>query len=201
MRVNVPEPVRLSSLASGPAPPCSSAHQRVPIFGGEIVAVGSDRAGTGALERARRCRDPDLRRTVRRLSRSGDWNRAFQVAPAAAPPDLVRAGRISAYLRSAGWSPRFACCQHPSVAVAVTSRQSACGRSVQPWPTGSSWPGATVHWVTEDVDSGPDPGSGSGCRCMRTTTSESLLRAYPAWRRNSLRRHDSPTLQGDFRHE
>ena len=79
MCVNVPEPVRLVVLASGTGTTLQALIDASDL-GGEIVAVGSDRAGSGALERAAAAEIPTFVVPFDGYPDRDDWNRAFQAA-------------------------------------------------------------------------------------------------------------------------
>jgi phosphoribosylglycinamide formyltransferase-1 len=152
MCVNVPEPVHLVVLASGTGTTLQALIDASDL-GGEIVAVGSDRAGTGALERAAAAEIPTFVVAFDGYPDRGDWNRAFQAALAAHRPDLVV---LAGFLRI--FDPQLVRAfrivnTHPSLlpsfpGVGVRAVRAALAHGVK-------LAGATVHWVTEDVDSGP----------------------------------------------
>ena len=60
-----------------------------PAFGAQIVAVGADRSGTGALARAERAGVPTFTHRVKDYSSRLDWDRALTASCAAARPDLI----------------------------------------------------------------------------------------------------------------
>jgi len=152
MCVNVPEPVRLVVLASGTGTTLQALIDASDL-GGEIVAVGSDRAGSGALERAAAAEIPTFVVPFDGYPDRGDWNRAFQAALEGYRPDLVV---LAGFLRI--FDPQLVRAfrivnTHPSL---LPSFPGVGVRAVRAALThGVKLAGATVHWVTEDVDSGP----------------------------------------------
>ena len=152
MCVNVPEPVHLVVLASGTGTTLQALIDASDL-GGEIVAVGSDRAGTGALERAAAAEIPTFVVRFDGYPDRGDWNRAFQAELTAHRPDLIV---LAGFLRI--FDPQLVSAfrivnTHPSLlpsfpGVGVRAVRAALAHGVK-------LAGATVHWVTEDVDSGP----------------------------------------------
>jgi phosphoribosylglycinamide formyltransferase-1 len=142
MCVNVPEPVHLVVLASGTGTTLQALIDASDL-GGEIVAVGSDRAGTGALERAAAAEIPTFVVPFDGYPDRGDWNRAFQAALAAHRPDLVV---LAGFLRI--FDPQLVRAfrivnTHPSL---LPSFPGVGARAVR---------AALAHGVKEDVDSGP----------------------------------------------
>ena len=60
-----------------------------PAFGAEVTAVGADRFGTPAVERAQRAGIPTFELAVRDVDSREDWDRAFTEQVASFHPDLV----------------------------------------------------------------------------------------------------------------
>jgi phosphoribosylglycinamide formyltransferase-1 len=149
--VDVPEPVRIVVLASG-AGTTLQALIDAPDLGGQIVAVGTDRPGVTALERATVAGIPTFVVPFDDYADRADWNRAFESTLAAHRPDLVV---LAGFLRI--FDPqlvaRFRMVNtHPSLlpsfpGVGVRAVRAALEHGVK-------LAGATVHWVDAGVDSG-----------------------------------------------
>ncbi len=60
-----------------------------PAYGAQIVAVGSDRDGIEALDRAQRAGVPTFTHRVKDFPDRADWDRALTQSCAAARPDLI----------------------------------------------------------------------------------------------------------------
>ena len=84
----MPQPVRLVVLASGTGTTLQALIDASDL-GGEIVAVGADRPGITALERAAAAGIATFVVPFDGYPDRADWNRAFQAALAAHSPDLV----------------------------------------------------------------------------------------------------------------
>jgi phosphoribosylglycinamide formyltransferase 1 len=150
--VNVSQPVRLVVLASGTGTTLQALIDASDI-GGEIVAVGADRPGITALERAAAAEIATFVVPFDGYPDRADWNRAFQAALAAHSPDLVV---LAGFLRI--FDPQLVGAfrivnTHPSLlpsfpGVGVRAVRAALANGVK-------LSGATVHWVNEEVDSGP----------------------------------------------
>jgi phosphoribosylglycinamide formyltransferase 1 len=151
MCVDVPEPARLVVLASGTGTTLQAIID-APDLGGQIVAVGTDRPGVSALERATQAEIPTFVVPFDGYAKRADWNRAFETVLARNRPDLVV---LAGFLRV--FDPqvvrRFRMVNtHPSL---LPSFPGVGARAVRAaLDHGVKVAGATVHWVDEGVDSG-----------------------------------------------
>jgi phosphoribosylglycinamide formyltransferase-1 len=126
---------------------------RDPSYGATVVAVGADRDGTGALERAGVAGVPTF---VVRLDDHADraaWDVALRDAIAAYEPDLVV---CAGFMRILGEAVvrRFAGCivnTHPALLPAFPGTHAV--RDALAY--GVKITGASVHLVDEGVDTGP----------------------------------------------
>ena len=117
-----------------------------------IVGVGSDRPGTGALERAEGAGIDAFVVPFADYDDRGEWNRAFEKALADRAPDLVV---LAGFMRifDAQVVTRFKMINtHPALlpsfpGVGIRAVRAALAAGVK-------LSGATVHWVDEGVDSG-----------------------------------------------
>lgn len=151
MCVDVPEPARLVVLASGTGTTLQALID-APDLGGDIVAVGTDRPGVSALERATRAQIPTFVVPFDSYAERADWNRAFETALATYRPDLVV---LAGFLRV--FDPqvvrRFRMVNtHPSLLPSFPGVGSRAVRAAL--DHGVKLAGATVHWVDDGVDSG-----------------------------------------------
>ncbi|MFF2922841.1 phosphoribosylglycinamide formyltransferase [Streptomyces celluloflavus] len=122
-------------------------------YGAEIVAVGADRAGIAGLERAERAGLPTFVCRVKDYADRAAWDRALAEATARYAPDLV----ISAgFMKIVGaeFLARFSgrtVNTHPAL---LPSFPGAHGvRDALAY--GAKVTGCTVHFVDDDVDTGP----------------------------------------------
>jgi formyltetrahydrofolate-dependent phosphoribosylglycinamide formyltransferase len=117
-----------------------------------LVAVGSDRHGSGALDRARAAGIEAFVVPFEEYVDRAEWNRALEKAMAKHTPDLVV---LAGFMRilDAGVVHRFRLVNtHPSLlpsfpGVGVRAIRAALAAGV-------TLAGATVHWVDEGVDTG-----------------------------------------------
>lgn len=116
-----------------------------------IVAVGSDRPGCRALERAR---DADVATFAVAPGEYPDrpaWNRALEAAIAELDPDLVV---LAGFMRilDPGVVRRFRIVNtHPALLPAFPGAHAVRDALA----AGAATTGVTVHWVDEGVDTGP----------------------------------------------
>lgn len=124
-----------------------------PAFGAVVVAVGCDRDGAQALDRAAAAGVP------RFVVRPGDcadrpaWDVALAEAVAAHAPDLVVCAGFMRLLGPAflGRFPQRVVNTHPSLLPAFPGRHAAADALAH----GVKLSGVTVHLVDEGVDTGP----------------------------------------------
>lgn len=146
-------PARLVVLASGAGTTFGAvlAAARNPAFGAEVVALGVDRDGTGAEQRARAAQVPAFRVRLGDHPDRSAFDAAVVAALAAHEPDLVVC---------AGWMKvlgppvlaRFRILNtHPSLLPAFPGAHAVRDALA----AGAGVSGATVHWVDEGVDTGP----------------------------------------------
>lgn len=149
-------PARLAVLVSGAGTNLAallSAIESDPAFGAEVVVVGSDRAGAGGLEHARRRGIPTV---VAEFAGHAD-RRAWEDALIAGleehdPEAVVLAGfmRLVSGTFLARWPGRVVN-THPSLLPAFRGA-NAVGEALD---YGVKLTGSTVHLVDEEVDHGP----------------------------------------------
>jgi phosphoribosylglycinamide formyltransferase 1 len=145
------DPIRLVVLASGTGTTLQAMLDAGDL-GGQIVAVGSDRPGTGALARASAASIPTFVVPFADYPDRGKWNEAFEAALAGHAPDLVV---LAGFLRifDASVVDRFEMINtHPSLlpsfpGVGIRAVRGALAHGVK-------ITGATVHRVTAAVDAG-----------------------------------------------
>ena len=146
-------PARLVVLASGAGTTLQGLLDacRDPDFGAEVVAVGTDREPSPALDRAAAADVPTFVTRLGDYAQRGDFDEAVAKEIATHRPDLVV---LAGYMKILGPSVvrRFPILNtHPALlplypgAHAVRDALAA----------GAAVTGATVHWVDEGVDTGP----------------------------------------------
>lgn len=149
-------PVRLAVLVSGSGTNLQALLDAIagdPDFGGEVVAVASDRADAGGLERARAV---GCATEVVELGAHPDrtmWEAALTEAVAAHAPDaIVLAGfmRILSGAFLSRWPDRVLN-THPSLLPAFRGAHAV----EEALAYGVRVTGSTVHLVDEEVDHGP----------------------------------------------
>lgn len=146
-------PARLVVLASGAGTTLQAVMDACadPAFGARVVAVGTDRAGTGA---ERRAREAGIDVFTVRLEDFGDreaFSDATAEAVAAREPDLLV---LAGYMKVLGKSVigRFRTVNtHPSLLPAFPGARAIRDALAH----GVKVTGVTVHWVDEGVDTGP----------------------------------------------
>jgi phosphoribosylaminoimidazolecarboxamide formyltransferase / IMP cyclohydrolase len=117
----------------------------------EVVAVGSDRPGCPALDRAEAAGVPTFTLALRDFADRADWNAAFAEAIAAERPDLVVcAGFMRVFAPSV--VRRFRIVNtHPSLLPDFPGAHPIRDVLEAAVPT----TGVTIHWVDDGVDTGP----------------------------------------------
>ncbi len=144
-------PTRIVALASGSGTTVQAILDD-PMLRPLVAAVGADRPGIGALERASAVGVDTFVVPFADFADRADWNRAFEAALAEREPDLVV---LAGFLRivDATLVRRFRIVNtHPSLlpsfpGVGIRAVRAALAAGVK-------LAGATVHWVDEGVDSG-----------------------------------------------
>lgn len=146
-------PARLVVLASGSGTTLQTVldASRDAAFGAEVVAVGLDRAGTGAEQRARAAGIPTWTVRLEDAPDRARFDARTADAIAAAEPDLVV---LAGYMKVLGRGVvrRFRIVNtHPSLLPAFPGAHAirealACGVGIT---------GCTIHLVDEGVDTGP----------------------------------------------
>ncbi|MGI8881113.1 MAG: phosphoribosylglycinamide formyltransferase [Jatrophihabitans sp.] len=148
-------PARLVVLASGAGTTLQAVldASRDPSFAANVVAVGSDRPGIGALDRAAAVDVPTFTVAFADFTDRGEWNRAFEQALAEQRPDLVV---LAGFMRilDAQVVERFPMINtHPAL---LPSFPGVGTRAVrEALAHGVKLTGVTVHRVDAGVDSGP----------------------------------------------
>jgi phosphoribosylglycinamide formyltransferase 1 len=151
-------PARLVVLVSGSGTNLQALLDEIAVhgaeaYGAQIVAVGADRSGVAALDRAERAGLPSFVCRVRDHADRAAWDRALAAATAAYDPDLV----VSAgFMKIVGpdflarYGGRFVN-THPAL---LPSFPGAHGvRDALEY--GVKVTGCTVHFVDDGVDTGP----------------------------------------------
>jgi formyltetrahydrofolate-dependent phosphoribosylglycinamide formyltransferase len=146
-------PARLVVLASGAGTTLQAVLDacRAPSFGAEVVAVGTDRPGTRAEQRAREAGIPCWTVTLADFGDRAAFDRAVAAELAAARPDLVV---LAGYMKVLGAEVVRAfriVNTHPSLLPAFPG-----GHAIRDaLAYGVRITGCTVHEVDEGVDTGP----------------------------------------------
>jgi phosphoribosylglycinamide formyltransferase 1 len=154
--VSVESPTRLAVLLSGTGTNLQALLDAIasdPDFGGRVVAVGSDVADAGGLERARAVGIPTVVRQLADHSDRADWEAKLRADLEVYDADaVVLAGfmRILTGTFLSRWPGRVVN-THPSLLPAF--RGSRAVRDALEW--GVKVTGSTVHVVDEEVDHGP----------------------------------------------
>ena len=146
-------PARLVVLASGAGTTLQAIldASRQPDFGGQVVAVGAERAGIGALARAESAGVECFVVPFADYAERSEWNRAVEQAIAVREPDLVV---LAGFMRifDADLVGRFKIVNtHPSLLPAFPGRHALRDAL----DTGATTTGVTVHWVDAGIDTGP----------------------------------------------
>ena len=149
------QPPRLVVLASGSGSTLQALldASRDPAYGARVVAVGTDRAGAPALERAAAAGVPAFVVEVRDHADRGAWDAALADAVAAHAPDLVVSAGFMRILGPA-FLGRFGgrvVNTHPALLPAFPGAHAV--RDALAY--GVKVTGCTVHLVDEGVDTGP----------------------------------------------
>jgi phosphoribosylglycinamide formyltransferase 1 len=120
-------------------------------FGGEVVAVGSDRPGCQALARAAAAGVPTFVRALADFPDRAAWTADLTVAIAAHQPDLVVCAGFMRVLAPAVVRRFRIVNTHPSLLPAFPGAHAVRDALA----AGVSTSGVTIHWVDEGVDTGP----------------------------------------------
>ena len=146
----VPRTPRLVVLASGSGTTVA-ALLGDPLLRETVVAVGSDRPGCRALDRARAAGVETFGVALTDHADRGAWNRALEREIADRRPDLVV---LAGFMRilDAGVVTRFRVVNtHPALLPAFPGAHALRDALA----AGVDTTGVTVHWVDEGVDTGP----------------------------------------------
>jgi phosphoribosylglycinamide formyltransferase 1 len=150
------DPVRLAVLVSGSGTNLQALLDAIVSdegFGGEVVVVGSDRAGAAGLDRARAAGIPTIVQPLDAHPDRAAWESALRADLEAHRPEaVVLAGfmRILSGAFLAGWPDRVIN-THPSLLPAFRGAHAV--RDALAY--GVRLTGSTVHLVDEQVDHGP----------------------------------------------
>jgi formyltetrahydrofolate-dependent phosphoribosylglycinamide formyltransferase len=146
-------PARLVVLASGVGSTLQAVLDatRDPAYGADIVAVGTDRDGTRAQERAEGAGIPVFTVRLKDFAERTDFDAAVGDAIASYAPDLVV---LAGYMKVLGPAVvrRFPIVNtHPSLLPAFPGGHAIADALEY----GVKVSGVSVHWVDEGVDTGP----------------------------------------------
>jgi phosphoribosylaminoimidazolecarboxamide formyltransferase/IMP cyclohydrolase len=117
----------------------------------DVVAVGSDRPGCGALRRAGRAGVPTFTRALADFPDRAGWNAALADAIAAHRPDLVVCAGFMKVLAPAVVHRFRIVNTHPSLLPDFPGAHAVRDVLAAAVPT----TGVTIHWVDDGVDTGP----------------------------------------------
>jgi formyltetrahydrofolate-dependent phosphoribosylglycinamide formyltransferase len=145
-------PWRLVVLASGGGT-TAQAILDDPVLRQHVVAVGTDRDGTGAIDRANAAGVDGFVVRFADYDDRGDWNRAFEKELESRQPDLIV---LAGFMRlfDAELVSRFRIVNtHPALlpsfpGIGIRAVREALAHGVK-------LTGVTVHWVDEGMDTGP----------------------------------------------
>ncbi|SHG01594.1 formyltetrahydrofolate-dependent phosphoribosylglycinamide formyltransferase [Jatrophihabitans endophyticus] len=147
---STPERSRIVVLASGSGTTVQALLD-APELRRHIVAVGTDRPGCRAVDRARAAGVDTFAVALPDQPDRAAWNRALEAAIAAHEPDLVV---LAGFMRilDVGVVQRFRIVNtHPALLPAFPGAHALRDALA----AGVSHTGVTVHWVDEGVDTGP----------------------------------------------
>ena len=124
-----------------------------PAYGAEVVAVGTDRPGARALERADRAGVPTVSVPLDGSPDRAAWNDALAGAVAAHSPDLVVCAGFMRILSGSFLArfPQRVVNTHPALLPAFPGAHAVADALAY----GVRVSGVTVHFVDEGVDTGP----------------------------------------------
>jgi phosphoribosylglycinamide formyltransferase-1 len=124
-----------------------------PGFGARVVAVGSDRRGIGALDRAAVAGVPTFSVVLAECADRARWNAALADAVASYAPDLVVCAGFMRILSGEflGRFPQRVVNTHPALLPAFPGAHAVADALAY----GVRVSGVTVHLVDEGVDTGP----------------------------------------------
>ncbi|KID32610.1 phosphoribosylglycinamide formyltransferase, formyltetrahydrofolate-dependent [Prauserella sp. Am3] len=154
-RLELPAQAKLVVLASGSGTLLQAVLDAVaePSFPATVVAVGTDRAGAEALERADRAGIPHFTvRTADHPDRAA-WDKALSDAVAAYEPDLVVSAGFMKLLGPAFLEtfPNRVINTHPALLPAFPGMHAVADALAM----GVKVTGSTVHFVDTGMDTGP----------------------------------------------
>ena len=141
---------RLVVLASGSGTTVQAILDEPELRAG-VVAVGTDRPGCRAVERAAAAGIETFAVALGDFADRAAWNRALEAAIAGYDPDLVV---LAGFMRvvDAGVVARFPIVNtHPALLPAFPGAHAIRAALA----AGATTTGVTVHWVDEGVDTGP----------------------------------------------
>ena len=124
---------------------------RAPGYGARVVAVGSDRAGAGGLERAEAEGVPTFVVPFRDYTDRSDWDTAMSDRIAAFEPDLVVSAGFMRILGPAVVGRHAAVNIHPALLPSFPGAHAVREALAH----GVRITGTTLHFLDEGVDSGP----------------------------------------------
>jgi phosphoribosylglycinamide formyltransferase 1 len=142
--------VRLVVLASGSGTTLQAVLDD-PVLGPLVVAVGTDRADAGALDRAERAGVDTFVVPLRDYPDREAWNRDLEKTVAAHDPDLVVLAGFMRVLDPATVTRFKIVNTHPALLPAFPGAHAVRDALA----AGVARTGVTVHWVDEGVDTGP----------------------------------------------
>lgn len=124
---------------------------RAPGYGAQVVAVGSDRPGTGGLERAEADGVPTFVVPFRDYTDRSEWDTAMSDRIAAFEPDLVVSAGFMRILGPAVVGRHAAVNIHPALLPSFPGAHAVREALAH----GVRITGTTIHFLDEGVDSGP----------------------------------------------
>ena len=146
----MPRTPRLVVLASGSGTTLQAVLDD-DVLRAHVVAAGSDKPGTRALERAAAAGVATFVVPFADHPDRADWNRAFEKELAAHEPDLVVLAGFMRILDAQNVSRFRIVNTHPALLPAFPGAHAIRDALA----AGATGTGVTVHWVDEGVDTGP----------------------------------------------
>ena len=147
------EPARLVVLVSGTGSNLAALFEAAgdPAYGARVVAVGADRDGIVALDRARDAAVPTYVVRVEDYDDRDDWDAALTAATAAFEPDLVVSAGFMKLVGKRFLESFTVVNTHPALLPAFPGTHAV--RDALAY--GAKVTGCTVHIVDAGVDTGP----------------------------------------------